>query len=122
MCKTVTYHGESQRSLHVVVRFKRKFSSSPVLLIRDVYLGSRILIFTLPGFRISDPTTTKEEGENFFATLFLKSQISRKKGLVEKELAEKKVPGTCKLTTKIVLFAQNIVTKFSEIWVGHPRS
>jgi hypothetical protein len=35
-----------------------------VLRIRDVYPGSRILIFTNPGSRISDPkTTTKERGE-----------------------------------------------------------
>jgi hypothetical protein len=42
-----------------------------VLRIRDVYPGSRILIFTYPGSRISDPgsqipdpkTATKERGE-----------------------------------------------------------
>ena len=35
-----------------------------VLRIRDVYPGSRILIFTHPGSRIPDPkTTTKERGE-----------------------------------------------------------
>jgi hypothetical protein len=35
-----------------------------VLRIRDVYPGSRILIFTHPGSRISDPkTATKERGE-----------------------------------------------------------
>jgi hypothetical protein len=41
--------------------------------IRDVYPGSRILIFTHPGFQIPDPgsripdikTATKERGENF---------------------------------------------------------
>jgi hypothetical protein len=38
--------------------------SEPVLRIRDVYPGSRILIFTHPGSRISDPkTATKERGE-----------------------------------------------------------
>jgi hypothetical protein len=36
----------------------------PVLRIRDVYPGSRILIFTHPGSRIRDPkTATKERGE-----------------------------------------------------------
>jgi hypothetical protein len=36
----------------------------PVLRIRDVYPGSRILIFTHPGSRIPDPkTATKERGE-----------------------------------------------------------
>jgi hypothetical protein len=38
-----------------------------VLRIRDVYPGSRILIFTHPGSRILDPkTATKERGENNF--------------------------------------------------------
>jgi hypothetical protein len=61
-----------------------------VLRIRDVYPGSRILIFTHPGSRISDPgsripdpkTATKEKGEKKFvvitfyvATNFRKLQI-----------------------------------------------
>jgi hypothetical protein len=38
-----------------------------VLRIRDVYSGSRILIFTHSGSRISDPkTATKERGEKKF--------------------------------------------------------
>jgi hypothetical protein len=55
----------------------------PVLRIRDVYPGSRILIFTHPGSRIPDPkTATKERGEKKFvvitfhvATYFTKLQI-----------------------------------------------
>jgi hypothetical protein len=60
-----------------------------VLRIRDVYPGSRILIFTHPGSRISDPgsripdqkTATKERGEknschNFFGAInFTKLKI-----------------------------------------------
>jgi hypothetical protein len=51
-----------------------------VLRIRDVYPGSRILIFTHPGSRISDPgsripdpkTATKERGEkNSMSNLFM---------------------------------------------------
>jgi hypothetical protein len=34
---------------------------APVVRIRDVYPGSRILIFTHPGSRISDPKTAKKE-------------------------------------------------------------
>jgi hypothetical protein len=55
---------------------------STVLRIRDVYPGSRILIFTHPGSRIPDPkTATKERGEKNFvitfhvATNFTKLQI-----------------------------------------------
>jgi hypothetical protein len=46
-----------------------------VLRIRDVYPGSRILIFTHPGSRIPDPkTVTKEGGEkNFFVKTFFYS-------------------------------------------------
>jgi hypothetical protein len=40
------------------------FCAKAVLRIRDVYSGSRILIFTHPGSRIRDPkTATKERGE-----------------------------------------------------------
>jgi hypothetical protein len=42
-----------------------KSNNLSVLRIRDVYPGSRILIFTHPGSRISDPeseTATKERG------------------------------------------------------------
>jgi hypothetical protein len=54
-----------------------------VLRIRDVYPGSRILIFTHPGSRIPDPkTATKERGGKKFdvipfyvATNFTKSYI-----------------------------------------------
>jgi hypothetical protein len=43
-----------------------------VLRIRDVYPGSRILIFTHPGSRISDPkTVTKERGEKKFVIILL---------------------------------------------------
>ena len=64
--------------------------SAPVLRIQDVYPGSRILIFSHPGTRISDPgsripdpkTATKERGEKkivvitfYVATNFTKLQI-----------------------------------------------
>ena len=40
------------------------------LRIRDVYPGSRILIFTHPGSRIPDPkTATKERGEKKFVVI-----------------------------------------------------
>jgi hypothetical protein len=41
-----------------------------VLRIRDVYPGSRILIFTHPGSRISDPkTATDERSEKKFVVI-----------------------------------------------------
>ena len=65
--------------------------SVPVLRIQDVYPGSRILIFSHPGTRISDPgswipdpkTATKERGEKkivvitfYVATNFTKLHIT----------------------------------------------
>ncbi len=48
--------------------FFLRFSS--VLRIRDVYPGSRILIFIHPRSQNPDPTTApKEEGENMFLVL-----------------------------------------------------
>jgi hypothetical protein len=44
----------------------------PVLRIRDVYPGSRILIFTHPGSRIPDPgskNSKKERGEKKFVVI-----------------------------------------------------
>jgi hypothetical protein len=60
-------------------RHLKQFTCKPVLRIRDVYPGIRILIFTHPGFRISDPrsripdpkTSTKERGEKILLYFFL---------------------------------------------------
>jgi hypothetical protein len=55
----------NRNTLHNVFLVKEhKGLKIPVLRIRDVYPGSRILIFTHPGSRIPDPkTATKERGE-----------------------------------------------------------
>ncbi len=51
---------------------QQKKEAAAVLRIRNVYPGSRILIFTHPGSRTLDPkTATKERGEkNFFSKIF----------------------------------------------------
>ncbi len=51
-----------------LVNHHRVRNLKPVWRIRDVYPGSRILIFTHPGSRIPDPKTAmKDRGEkNFF--------------------------------------------------------
>jgi hypothetical protein len=53
-----------------------------VLWIRDVYLGSRILIFIHPEFRISDPgpeptTGTKKEGTISCLTFLVATNITK---------------------------------------------
>jgi hypothetical protein len=53
-----------ENKMHIATGFS---SVGAVLRIRDVYNGSRILIFNHPGSRIPDPKTlTKERGEKFF--------------------------------------------------------
>jgi hypothetical protein len=57
-----------------------KIYEKPVLRIRDVYPGSRILIFTHPGSRIPDPkTATKERGEKKFFVIpfYLASNVTK---------------------------------------------
>jgi hypothetical protein len=48
------------------------------LRIRDVYPGSRILIFVHPGSRIPDPTSTKEEGnKSLVSYLFVATNMTK---------------------------------------------
>jgi hypothetical protein len=57
-----------------------KFKLLTLLRIRDVYPGSRILIFIHPGSRIPDPkTATKEKGEKEFVVLpfFVATNITK---------------------------------------------
>jgi hypothetical protein len=93
----------------------------PVLRIRDVYPGSRILNF-YPS-RIPDPkTATKERGEKSSCHTFLCSQKFRK---IEnyfsfEVLLKKKIwAGFQRI---IELFTQKIVTKLSKICVWDPGS
>ncbi len=57
-----------------IILYHTSFSNQPaVLWIRDVYPGSRILIFTHPGSRITDPgsqNATKARGEKKFESIF----------------------------------------------------
>jgi hypothetical protein len=101
-----------------------------VLRIQDVYPGSRILIFTHPGSRISDPrswildpkTATKERGEKklvvipfHVATNFTKLEII----LALKCWRKKFVPNFPRI---IELFTKKIVKKLLKIWSWDPGS
>jgi hypothetical protein len=58
----------------------RSGSATPVLRIRDVYPGSRILVFTHSGSRILDPkTATKESGEKKFVVtpFFVSTNVTK---------------------------------------------
>jgi hypothetical protein len=87
--------------------------------IRDVYPGSRILIFTHPGSRIPDlgsripdpKTATKERGEKKFPKIVHYFSF---------EVLKKKI--WANFQRIIELFTREIVTKLSKVWVWDPGS
>ncbi len=94
----------------------KKFPFIAVLLIRDVYPGSRILIFTHPGSRIQKQQQKKGAKkigcQNF--TNFTKLQLFYFFN------AEKK--NWSNFQKILELFTQKIVTTLSKIWVWDPGS
>jgi hypothetical protein len=92
--------------------------SSPVLRIRNVYPGSRILIFTHPGSRISYPKTEmKDRGEKKFIVIpFFWSHKFHKIELFY--FSKRKIWNNFQRI--IELFTQKVVTKLSKIWVWEP--
>jgi hypothetical protein len=99
------------------------------LRIRDVYPGSRILIFTHPGSRSSDPgsripdpkTATKERGEKFFCHTFLCSHKFHKiVNYFSFEVLKKKCGAN--FQRNIELFTKKIVKKLLKIWSWDPGS
>ncbi len=93
-----------------------------MLRIRDVYPGSRILIFTLPESRIPDPKTAiKIRSEKKFVVIpFFWSHKFHKIELFYFWNVEEKNLGHFQRI--IELFTQKIVTKLSKIWVWDPRT
>ncbi len=99
--------------------------SKKVLRIRDVYPGSRILIFTHLGSRISDPgskNSNKREGwKKNCCHKFLCSHKFHKIAIYFSfEVQKKKI--WANFQRIIELFTQKIVNKLSKIWVWDPGS
>jgi hypothetical protein len=104
----------------------------PVVRIRDVYPGSRILIFTHPGSRISDPgsripdpgsrNSNKREGYKKICchTFLCSHKFHKIENYFCFEMLKKKI--WAHFQKIIALFTQKIVTKLSKIWVWDPRS
>ncbi len=90
----------------------------PVLRIRDVYPGSRILIFTHPGSKNSN----KREGwKKIWCQTFLCSYKFHKiLHYFSFEVLKKKIWANYQRI--IELFAQKIVIKLSKVWVWYPGS
>jgi hypothetical protein len=96
-----------------------------VLRIRDVYPGSRILIFTHPGsrIRIPDPkTATKGTGEkNICCHTFLRRHKFYKiENFSSFEVLKKNF--LANFQRIVELFTQKIVTKLFIIWIWDPGS
>ena len=93
-----------------------------MLRIRDVYPGSRILIFTHPGSRIPDPkTVTKERGEKKFVIIlcFVVTNFT-KLNIVIFEMVKKKILASFQRIVEV--FTQKIFNMLSNIWIWDPGS
>ncbi len=90
-----------------------------MLRIRDVYPGSRILIFTHPGSRIHKQLPTKERGEKKFLVInfYLVTNFTKCKIVIFLNCCRKNFGPRI-----IELFTQKVVTKLSKIWVWDPGS
>jgi hypothetical protein len=88
-----------------------------VLRIRNVYPGSRILIFSYPGSRISDPKTATKERvkKNFWHTFFCGHKFHKVEHYFIFDMLKKKIWHNFPRINEI--FTQKIVTKPSKIWV-----
>ncbi len=97
----------------------------PVLRIRDVYPGSRILIFTHPGSRISDPgsknSNKRERWKKISCHTFLCSHKFHKiVNYFSFEVLKKKI--WANFQRIIELLTKKIVKKFLKIWSWDPGS
>jgi hypothetical protein len=98
---------------------------SPVWRIRDVYPGSRILIFTHPGSRILDPgsknSNKRQEWKQFLCqTIFCSYKFHKTDYYFIFYMLKKKIwPNFPRI---IEVFTQKNVTKPSKIWVWDPES
>ena len=94
-----------------------------VLRIRDVYPGSRILIFTHPGSRISDPkTATKERGEKKLDVkpFYVATKFNKIVNYFSFEVLKKKI--WANFQRIIALFNKKIAKKLFKIWSWDPGS
>ncbi len=93
-----------------------------MLRIRDVYPGSRILIFTHPGLGSRIPKQKQKRGvkKNLLSYLFCCSKFHIIENYFIFEMRKKKI--WANFQRIIELFTQQIVTKLSKIWVWDPRS
>ncbi len=88
----------------------------PVLWIRDVYPGSRILICTHPGSRIQTQQQKRRAKKNLLHTFLWSHKFHKIENYFSFEVL------WANFQRIIELFTQKIVTKLSKIWVWDPGS
>jgi hypothetical protein len=91
-----------------------------VLRIRDVYPGSRILIFTHSGSRIQKQQQKRGATNNSCQTFFGSHKFHKIENYFSFEVLKKKI--WANFQRIIELFTPKIVTKLSKIWVWNPGS
>ena len=97
-----------------------------MLRIRDVSPGSRILIFTHPGSRISDPkTATKERGEKKLDVkpFYVATKFNKIVNYFSFEVLKKKILANFQRIIELFnLFTKKNVKKLFKIWSWDPGS
>jgi hypothetical protein len=91
-----------------------------VLRIRDVYPGSRILIFTHPGSRIQKQQQKRGVKKICCHTFLCSHKFHKTENYFSFEVLKKKI--WANFQKIIELSTQKIVSKFSKIWVWDPGS
>ncbi len=87
-----------------------------MLRIRDVYPGSRILIFTHPGSRIQKQQQKRGVKKKFVViTFYVATNFTKLQIILVFEVLKKKM--WANFQRIIELFTQKIVTKLSKIWI-----
>ncbi len=92
----------------------------PVLRIRDVYPGSRILIFTHPGSRIQKQQQKRGVKKISCHNSLCTHKFHKIANYFSFEVLKKKI--WANFQRIIELFTQKIVTKLSKIWIWDPGS
>jgi hypothetical protein len=88
--------------------------------IRDVYPGSRILIFTHPGSRIQKQQQKRGVKKFCCHTILCSHKFHKIENYFSFEVLKKKM--WADVQRIIELFTQKIVTKLSKLWVWDPGS
>ncbi len=111
----ITVRGQSY-----VFRLPKYWPPGPVLRIRDVYPGSRILIFTHPGSRIQKQQQKRGVKKFDVIPFYVATNFTKLYIILVLKCWRKKMWANFHII--IELFAQKIVTTLSKVWVWDPGS